>query len=321
LTVLLWFEGQWFVSGGMTWFDAICHAFGTMATGGFSTYNDSVGHFHSAAVDYTIIVFMILAGTNFALLYFSAIGQPLRLLRDVEWRTYIAIIFGVTFSIIGVAMIWYVDFRRPDVLHAWHEFSTALRYSLFQVTSILTTTGYATDDFDRWNQFARAVLFLLMFVGGCAGSTGGGLKVIRHILFVKILRLDVEKSFHPSVVRHLRLGGEALTDPDLRHQVMVYFGLITFIFMTSWIALVGIEHDQTWSDRGLPIENKLVDAASAVAATLNNIGPGLGTVGATQNYSGFDWKSKLLFIFLMMLGRLELFPILVLLVPAFWRSR
>lgn len=321
LVLLLKLEGGTTAQGSMSWFDAICHAFGTMATGGFSTYNSSIGHFDSPVVDYTIVVFMILAGTNFTLLYLVWLRKPGRLVRDSEWRAYVGIIGVVTVLFIGVGMIWFYDFDQEDKLPLSQEFLAALRYGLFQVTSILTTTGYSTHDFDRWNQFARSVLFLLMFVGGCAGSTGGGLKVIRHVLFVKILGLEIEQSYHPSVVRHLRLGGEAVTDPDLRKQILLYFGLAAFIFMSSWIALVALEDEATWISRGMPVDNKLVDAASAVAATMNNIGPGLGTVGATQNYSIFDWESKLLLTFLMMLGRLELFAVLVLLMPSFWRSR
>jgi len=195
----------------------------------------------------------------------------------------------------------------------------AVRYGLFQVVSITTTTGFCTDDFDRWNSFARGILLLLMFVGGCAGSTGGGLKVIRHILFVKILRLEVEQAFHPSVVRTLRLGGETVGNPDLRRQILVYFGLITAIFVSAWLFTVALEPESTWTDYGHEPEHKLVDAASAVAATLNNIGPGLGVVGATKNYANFSPASKLLFIWLMMLGRLEIYVILVLVAPAFWR--
>ena len=321
LAILLKLEGPLTADGKMSWFDALCHAFGTMATGGFSTYNASVGHFDSPAIDYTIVLFMFLAGTNFTLLYLASIGRPARLFADVEWRTYTAIVVGVTCLLMSVALLGYNDFHPANGESRWAEFTNALRYVLFQVVSIVTTTGFGTHDFDAWNHAARALLFLLMFVGGCAGSTGGGMKVIRHILFLKILRLEVEQSFHPEVVRHVRLGGEPITDPDLRRQILVYFGLITFIFMASWIALVTIESDATWVDRGHPLSNKLVDSASAVAATLNNIGPGVGAVGAAENYAAFSSPAKLMFVFLMMLGRLELFAILVLLVPGFWRAR
>jgi trk system potassium uptake protein TrkH len=196
-----------------------------------------------------------------------------------------------------------------------------VRFGLFQVVSIMTTTGFCTDNFDLWNSFGRGVLLVLMFVGGCAGSTGGGLKVIRHILFVKILRLEIERAFHPSVVRPLRLAGEPLKGQDLRRNIVVYFGLILAIFVGSWLFTVTVEPADTWTEHGHQAEHKLIDAASCVAATLNNIGPGLGVIGATKNYTNFTWPSKLLFIWLMMLGRLEIFVILVLFFPGFWRSQ
>jgi len=301
LTLILWLEG-------LSIFDALCHAFGTLATGGFSTWNKSVGHFDSAWIDYTITLFMILAGTNFTLLYMLCLGQPRRVWADVEWRTYMGLIVGVT-ALIVISGLWHRDF--PSL-------SSAVRYGLFQVVSIITTTGYGTHDFDQWTSFGRGVLFLLMFVGGCAGSTGGGLKVIRHVLFLKIMWLEIELAFRPTVVRPLRLGGQPVDDVDLRKNVLVYFGLILVIFVFSWMFVVAVEPNTTW---GTTIENKLIDSASGVAATLNNIGPGLGTVGATQNYGHFSPLTKFLFVWLMMIGRIEIFAILVLFMPAFWRSR
>ena len=293
---------------GLSWFDAFCHSFGTMATGGFSTYNKSVGHFANPTIDYTIIVFMVLAGTNFTLLYALCYGKPKRLFVDIEWRTYMGMILVVTFFIV------FLDLAYDD---HFTTLSEAIRHGLFQVAAIITTTGYGTDDFNKWSSFGRAVLLLLMFWGGCAGSTGGGMKVIRHILFLKILRLEIEQAFHPTVVRTLRIGAEPVEGPHLRKNVLVYFGLILVIFIFSWLTLVMIEPDTTWGETK---DHKLIDSASAIAATLNNIGPGLGTVGPTQNYGHFSWGSKLLFTWLMMLGRLEIFVILVLISPRFWKS-
>ncbi len=302
---------------GMSMFDAVCHAFATMATGGFSTYNASLGHFaqnmpnlNGELIEYIVIVFMILAGTNFTLLFFAIIGKPGKLLGDVEWRAYIGIILLVSGAIIGFGMY----FGDRD----FTSIESAIRCGLFQVVSIVTTTGYGTSDFDSWNQFGRGILLMLMFVGGCAGSTGGGMKVIRHVLFVKILGMEVEKSFRPKAVRLLRLGGKPVGDKNLRHTILVYFGLVTVLFLIGWLFILTIEPDATW---GVNADNKLIDSASSVAATLNNIGPGLGNVGATQNYSCFSFASKGMFIWLMMLGRLEIFPILVLLAPGFWRDQ
>ncbi|MCA9246167.1 MAG: TrkH family potassium uptake protein [Planctomycetales bacterium] len=318
LTALLWFEG-------MTVFDALCHAFGAMATGGFSTYDTSLGHFekagyaHAVAIDYTIVVFMILAGSNFAVLYGVFVHGPKSMFRDVEWRVYMATIVGVTAFVVGYGM-FHRDFAHPGHADRWEELRDSTRFGLFQVVSIMTTTGFGTHDFNNWNSFGRGVLFLLMFVGGCAGSTGGGLKVIRHVLFLKALWLEIERAFHPSVVRPLRLGGKPVEDSELGHNVIVYFALILVIFVFSWLFIVAVEPDRTWIEGGHPRENKLIDAATSVAATLNNIGPGLGVVGATENYARFTSATKLLFTLLMMIGRLEIFVIVVLFVPGFWRS-
>lgn len=302
-------------ASGMSLFDSLCHAFGTMATGGFSTYNASLGHFQSAWIEYITVVFMILAGTNFALLLLVSTGKFDRLYKDVEWQVYVGLICVVTCAVIGFGL-WSANF--PDLL-------SAFRYSLFQVVSIITTTGYGTHDFDQWNNFGRGVLIVLMFVGGCAGSTGGGMKVIRHVLLAKILRLELELSYRPKVVRPLKIGDQILDGVDLRKNILVYFGLVGAAFACSWLLLITVEPDIQWvrgqqvSGEGNLLDHKLLDCASAVTATLHNIGPGLGVVGPTANYAGFAPWSKLLFVFLMMLGRLEMFSILVLFVPAFWR--
>lgn len=297
---------------GMSPFDSLCHSFGTLATGGFSTYNASLGHFNSPAIEYTVTLFMLLAGSNFTLLYFALVRlQPSRLFRDVEWRVYASIIVGATLVVLAVGV------SGGDFINL----GDGLRYVLFQVVSVITTTGYGTHDFDAWNNFGRGVLFLLMFVGGCAGSTGGGIKVIRHILFLKILRLEVELSYHPSVIRPLRLGGEPVEDQELRRNILVYFCLILTIFIFSWMIVVALEPDATWESTGGDVGHKLIDSASGVAATLNNIGPGLGTIGATRNYGHFSQLSKALFTVLMMIGRLEIFAVLVLFFPGFWRAR
>lgn len=300
-------------AAGLTLFDALCHAFSTMSTGGFSTYNTSLSHFaqhpqlyHSVVIETVTILFMVLGGTNFTLLYLCLARQPQRLLADVEWRAYIGIIAVASLAIVAYGRL-HGDFA---------DLVTAVRYGTFQVVSIITTTGFATHDFDRWNSFGRAILCVLMFVGGCAGSTGGGLKVIRFVLLAKILRQEIELAGHPRVVRPLSVGGKVVIDPTMRKNVLVYFCLILVIFVCSWMFLVGFEPSDTW---GLTIEHKLIDCASGVAATLNNVGPGLGIVGTTQQYSVFSPISKTLFVWLMMLGRLELFTILVLFSPRFWR--
>ena len=304
LAVIFWVSG-------MSLFDALCHAFATLATGGFSTYNASLGHFDSPWIEYVAILFMILAGTNFVLLLFAARGHWRNLWQDTEWKVYISIL-----SIVSIAVIIFGQINN-DFLNL----STAIRDSLFQVVSIMTTTGFATADYDVWNNFGRGVLILLMFVGGCAGSTGGGMKVIRHVLLAKILRLELELSYHPKVVRPLRINGQTVDGNDLRKTILVYFGLVAAIFACSWLVLITIEPDRQWvSGATTELDHKLLDCASAIAATLHNIGPGYGVVGPTANYQGFSDASKLLFVFLMMLGRLEMFSVLVLFVPAFWQK-
>ena len=294
---------------GMSRFDSLCHTFGTMATGGFSTRNDSVGGFGSWWIDGTIVVFMIAAGTNFSLYHLALSQRKLwqTFFRDTEFRIYLAVLATST---IGLAAV--VHFSNEDTSPL-----TSLREATFQATAIMTTTGFATADFDTWNDFSRGLLLLLMFVGGCAGSTGGGLKVVRFILFAKIVRLEIEQAFRPNVVRPLRLSGTTI-DKAQRHQVVVYFCLVLLIFILSWMLLLVIQPGSPWQGQE---SDRLIDTASAVAATLNNIGPGLGVFGPTQNYAFLAPQSKILLSILMLLGRLELFAILVLFIPSFWRSR
>ena len=305
---------------GMSIFDALCHTFGTMATGGFSTYNKSIGHFNSISIELTITLFMLIAGTNFSLFYLMMSGQPsLRkerwyrritiLVKDPEWKVYISILLLATVILAGNLLFKGV----------YDSVGSALRHASFISVSIMTTTGFGSEDFSQWGEFAKGLLLLLMFVGGCAGSTGGGIKVVRFILFFKVMLMEVERAFRPKVVRSLRLGGENLPD-SLRHDVVVYFSLILFIFISSWMTLNVIEPDTQWAVSQTHTEaEKLIDCASAVAATLNNIGPGLGVLGPASNFSEFSQQGKLLLTLLMLLGRLELFAVLVLFFPSFWR--
>jgi trk system potassium uptake protein TrkH len=320
-------------------FDALCHSFGTMATGGFSTYNDSIGHFDSPLIEGTIIVFMIAAGTNFSLYYLILRHQKMSgskglfkklspLFRDPEYRVYLCILLTATL-VLTFSLQWNGNYEG-DILQS-------VRHAAFTSVSIMTTTGYGTEDFQQWSEFAKGLLLLLMFVGGCAGSTGGGLKVVRFLLFQKIIRLEIEQAFRPNVVRPLRIFGRPV-ESELRHEVIVYFCLVLFLFISSWMILAAIEPDEQWEAEAVTHSavtttnvdsttepaadhkaEKLLDCASAVAATLNNIGPGLGVLGPHSNYSEFSQPGKMLLALLMLLGRLELFAILVLFVPAFWR--
>jgi len=282
---------------GMTFYDALCHTFGTMATGGYSTKNTSVGHYASAGIDWTITIFMLLAGTNFGLYFRLFSGRASAFLKDSEWRFYIGII------VVAVSMVT-VDL----LVHGLYEsLADGLRYAAFQVVAIITTTGFGTADFEQWPTFSKLVLLGLMFVGGCAGSTGGGIKVIRILVLAKSAALGGERVFRPHVVRALRVG-DVTVDNDLRDAIHVYFFLIVGIFAACSLYLAALGLD-------------VLTATTAVIATLNNIGPGLSAVGPVENFSFIPTSGKWLLSLCMVLGRLELFAILVLFVPSFWRGR
>ena len=310
---------------GMSLYDALCHSFGTMATGGFSTYNKSLGHFQSLPIEMTTILFMVIAGTNFSLFYVIWKGSYvpgkktsrwhlgkrfLPLIQDREFQTYIAIL------VISTLLLTFTLWKNQ----IYNSISESLRHSSFYSVAIMTTTGYGTEDFTNWGEFSKGLLLLLMFVGGSAGSTGGGLKVIRMILFIKVLRLEIERAFRPHVVRPLTLAGNQV-DESQKHDVMVYFSLVLLIFILGWLTLSTIEPHTQWLGETDVQGEKLLDCASAVAATLNNIGPGIGVVGPHSNYSQFSDPGKLLLALLMLLGRLELFTILVLFFPSFWKDQ
>lgn len=282
---------------GLSFYDALCHAFGTMATGGYSTKNASVGHFASSGIDWTITFFMILAGTNFGL-YFRFFGGRFNVFsRDSEFRFYIGLIVAAT------VLVCY-DLISHDI---YSSLADVLRYAAFQVVAIITTTGFGTADFEQWPTLSKLVILSLMFVGGCAGSTGGGVKVIRILVLAKSAALGVERVFRPHVVRALRIG-DTPVDDDLRDAIHVYFILIVGIFLVCSLYMASLGLD-------------LLTATTSVIATLNNIGPGLSAVGPVQNFSVIPESGKWLLSLCMVLGRLELFAVLVLFVPSFWRGR
>ena len=309
---------------GMSVFDSLCHTFGTLATGGFSTRNSSVGAFDSPLTEVTLIVFMLAAGTNFHL-YYVLLRQPpgpdrtgllarlLAVVRDPEFCVYLSI---VAVSALGLTAVLLSSGIYDSV-------DTGLRHASFNVATIVTTTGYGTVDFATWPWFSQAWLLLLMFVGGCSGSTGGGIKVIRCIVLFKVLLLEAERAFRPNLIRPVRLAGQRVSD-SVGKDVLIYICLIAVIFSGSWLTLVGLESSSPrssaqWSESGRPAMSILTDCAGAVAATLNNIGPGLGVCGPHGNYTEFSDPGKLLLTVLMLLGRLELFAVIVLFVPGFWK--
>ncbi len=293
---------------GMNLFESLCHTFGTMATGGFSTLNGSIGQYNNIGFEITIIVFMLLAGTSFNLYAILLTGSWRKVIGNRELQGYLLLLFG------AVALLTTdVVLNGPDEYGA----GKALRDSGFQAVSIMTTTGYCTADFNAWPDFSRWLLFLLMFVGGCAGSTGGGIKVIRIILFVKIILMEIASMFRPRVVRTLKIGGKVL-DKNVRRNVTAYVGIVLMIFLVSTLLLLVLHNDYcVEKDKQIDLET----AISSVAATLNNIGPGLNMVGATENYAFFSTPAKIFISFLMILGRLEIMVVLCLFVPSFWKKQ
>jgi trk system potassium uptake protein TrkH len=287
---------------GMSLFDALCHTFGTMATGGFSTRNASIGHYQSVYIEAVVILFMFLAGCNFTLHFFFGQGRWLIHWRDVEFRTYAAVLAAAT--AIVTLLVW----GSGEFGGAAGGLAAAFRAGIFSVVSIMTTTGFVTDDFDRWPNVCRGLLVLLMFIGGCGGSTGGGIKVVRFLVAFRALFAQIERHHTPRAVRQVKLGGRVLDD-QLQFSVLGFFFAAMVISGVATVVLAALEP-------GLD----LVSAFTSVAATLNNIGPGLERVGAVESYRFLSGSSKWLLSLCMLMGRLELFSILVLFAPRFWRE-
>lgn len=294
----------------MSLFDAVNHGLSTMATGGFSTENGSVGQYGSAYVEWVVIVFMFLAGTNFALHYRFLTGRSFSVLNDTEFRTYVLIIVVATVLVtIGIwqpTVSWLPYAAREGALFdGYPEFLDALRHGAFQVLAIATTTGFATADYEIWPPLGVGVLFLLFFCGGMAGSTGGGPKVIRHVLMFKNSFREIKQLIHPSAVINVRLNGEVVPKDILSNVlsfIVLYIGGIGI--GTAVMFLVGLD---------------LLSAFGASLSSIGNIGPAFGTFGPTENYAHVPGLGKWVLAFLMMAGRLEIFTVLILFSPAFWR--
>jgi trk system potassium uptake protein TrkH len=309
LTIAQTFLLRW---AGMTWFDAACHSLSDMATGGLSTRNASVGaYYDTAAVDLIVIVFMILAGVNFGL-YYQLVNRNVKaVFRDPELRAYLGIITAAT---LVIAAWIYGDTGMTTAGEMQREGGVAsVRDSLFQVVAIQTGTGFSTVDYERWPFGPRAILVVLMFFGGMSGSTTGGLKVIRLLIAARVLWAEFERIFRPNLVQPTRIGPDkTAVDPDLARGVFVFFVMVAVIFAFASIALMLLEPDGSIS---------YDTAASATISTMMNVGPGIAGVGPTDNYGFFSTPSKFLLSFLMALGRLEFYAILVLLHPRFWSDR
>lgn len=290
---------------GLSFYDALSHTLTTLATGGFSSKQASVGAYDSFAVEVIVIVFMGCAGTNFAIFFAMIRGDWKAPFKNTEWRVFVAILL-IAMALVA-ANLMFGTRHAPDgtAIEGGYSFTHAVRSAGFQVVSITTTTGYGTDDFDQWPAFSRMLLVVLMFIGGSAGSTGGGMKVVRIIMLAKMAYWSVENTFRPKTIRAVRIGGEVVS---VEVQRMVYAFLFLYAF---WFAAGSL----FMSALGLPFQT----AASAVVTTLNNIGPGLELVGATHDFSVIPGIGKIFLSLCMALGRLEMFSVCVLFVPGFWR--
>lgn len=288
-------EAALLMVGGLNFFDAINHSFTTMATGGFSTKNASIAYYTSPYVQYVFILFMFFAGMNFTLHYLGFHGKFSFFKENTEFKYYLGfIIFASLF--IMIIHLPHVDFH-------WEE---AIRQSLFHVVSLTTTTGYVTSDFENWAPFSRMIFFALLFVGGCAGSTGGGIKFVRHIVLFKNGWTELKRLIHPRAVIPVKFNGKAVSsDIILNVQAFFIFYILLFVFGSMILALLGVD---------------FVTAAGATATCIGNIGPGIGTVGPVNNFAHLPDVVKWILSFFMVVGRLELFTVLIIFSPAFWKS-
>jgi len=283
------------MAGNLSFFDALNHTFTTMATGGFSTKNASVAAFNSAYVDWVITVFMFLAGVNFSLHYLALRGRIGDFWRNEEFRFYLWLTLG------GTLLLTLFNLAGP-----YTSIGDSLRYSAFQVVSIMTTTGYATADYELWAVFCQYLLVACMFIGGCAGSTGGGMKVARILLLFKHAHVQIYRLIHPRAVRLVKLGNRPV-DKEVMQAILGFFALYIGIFVSASLVMAALGMD-------------LVSGGSAVVTALGNVGPGLGSVGPVQHFGHVHPAGKLVLALCMLLGRLELFTVLVLFIPSFWRK-
>jgi trk system potassium uptake protein TrkH len=281
--------------GGMGLFDALCHTFTTMPTGGFSTRSLSIAHYDSLYFDVVLMFFMLLAGINFSLHYQMLRGRPLAFWRDSECRFYL-------FSTGILVLVVSLSLFGPVYASLWDS----LRYGAFQVISILTTTGYATADYNQWPAMSRLILLLCMFAGACAGSTGGGMKLMRIMCCFKYCYKELFNLVHPHAVAPVKIGGKPVSDAVIG-SILGFLALYLGLFGLCSVLLAGLGVD-------------FVTAFSAVAASIGNIGPGLGLVGPLGNYADIPDPGKWLLIWCMLLGRLEIYTVIIFLVPEFWRK-
>jgi trk system potassium uptake protein TrkH len=282
---------------GMPVFDAVCHTFATISTGGFSTKNASIGFYQSPAIEWWIVLFMLLGAISFMLYAWLLVGRWSKWTQDEETRFYLVLLALVTLAVTGSLLY---NLQAPDM-------STALRHAAFQVVSLSTTTGFVTADYDKWSNFSRILIVAVMFIGGCAGSTAGGIKVSRFMVFFKNFRRQMIHTFRPNRIIPVRINGVPLTDSYLA-EVGFFLALVGFIVALGSLGMAVFE----------PAFD-LVSSFGAVIATLFNVGPGLGAVGPSCTYAALGPSAHLLLSVLMIMGRLEILALMVLFVPALWR--
>ena len=291
-TILLFFI---FWAEGMNLFEAINHAMTTFATGGFSTKNASIGYFESPLIQYTVILFMFISATNFTLTYFALKLDFGKLYRNEEFRIYLSFIIILTFMVFGTLML--IDSTYPEA---------TFRDSLFNIVSIVTTTGFTTADFTGWTEFITILFFILMFFGASAGSTSGGIKIVRHVVLLKNSYIELKKQLHQSGVFTLKFNNRKVPNEVISNILaftMLY--VVIFSFGSIIMSLMGID---------------FMTAIGSVAATLGNVGPGIGEVGPSSTYNSMPEAGKWFLSLLMFIGRLELFTFLMIITPIFWRS-
>ncbi|NNC51040.1 MAG: TrkH family potassium uptake protein [Flaviramulus sp.] len=294
---------------GMSFFDAINHSMATLSTGGFSTKNASVAHWNGQPIiQYIIILFMFLAGTNFVLSYFAFKGKVQKIINDEEFKLYFK--FIVIFTIIAALIIYFrADVSGSSISHpmVWGQAESAFRHGLFQVLTVVTTTGFITADYTLWTPFLVVFFFGLMFLGGSAGSTSGGVKVVRHLILIKNGFMEFKRTLHPNAILPVRYNKRAISG-DIVFNILGFFILymLSFIIGALGFSMFQIEFES---------------AIGLAASTLGNVGPALGEFGPVNNYSSLPPLAQWWASFLMLIGRLELFTVLILLTPFFWRNR
>lgn len=291
LIPLLWLSG-------MTLYDAVNHGLTTMATGGFSTKNASIAHFDTPIIQYIILLYMLIAGINYTVIYYSLTGNFKKAWKSEEFKMYLLMILILSIFVTGLV------YQASEL-----SLEAAFRASVFQIVSIITTTGFVSADYTSWSPVLTFIFFTLLFMGACAGSTSGGIKVIRHLVFFKNSLLEFKRILHPKAVIPIKIDHHIVPSRVLTHiLVFLLLYLIIFVIGSVFMSLILVDFEQPF-----------LTAIGAVATSLGNVGPAIGELGPVDNFSEVPFVGKWLLIFLMFLGRLELFTILILFTPYFWK--